>query len=35
MLKILLKFFFVGKCGEYQIFFVTLQRNLEKTVNDG
>ena len=22
--------FFVGKCGEYQIFFVTLQRNLKK-----
>ena len=21
--------FFVGKCGEYEIFFVTLQRNLK------
>jgi hypothetical protein len=25
-----IKKFFVGKCGEYQIFFVTLQRNSEK-----
>ena len=27
--------FFVGKCGECEIFFVTLQRNSEKTVNIG
>ena len=28
-----LKNFFVGKCGEYQIFFVSLQRFLIKVVN--
>ena len=30
MLKIMLKNFLWGNVGEYQIFFVTLQRNSEK-----